>query len=42
MKKANEAKKDKMNATRVMCLILAGLMVLSAASTIVYFIAAAI
>lgn len=40
MKKASEVKKAKMNATRIMCLILAGIMVIGAASTLIMIIAA--
>ncbi len=42
MKKTATAKKERMNATKIMCLILAGVMVVGAASTILMFIAASI
>ena len=38
--KKNDVKKAKMNATRIMCLVLAGIMVISAASTLIMIIAA--
>ena len=39
MKKTATVKKEKMNGKKIMCLVLAGLMVVSAASTILMIIA---
>ena len=42
MKKTAEVKKSKVDAKKIMCLVLAGIMVLGAASTILMMIAASI
>ena len=42
MKKTATAKKEKMSGTKIMCLVLAGLMVVSAASTILMIIASSL
>lgn len=42
MKKTAAEKKEKMNGKKIMCLVLAGLMVISAASTILMIIASSL